>query len=140
MKMTARHQRGNTLIELLVSLFVLVTASSGLLLMYLSGNLLSEQARQERIAYEDLRDMMERIQATAFTAIAGNFPAGVANGGGGNPTPYARIVGTYVLPNETITVTYPAIAADRREILVTVTWTQRTRARAASLLTVRTNM
>ncbi len=132
-------RRGSTLIELLAALFVFVTASSGLLLAYLSGNLLSEQARQERIAYEDLRDMMERVQATAFTALPAIFPAGTANGGGGAPTPYERIVGTYMLPNETITVTHPNATADRREVVVAVTWTHKGRNRTASISTIRTS-
>ncbi len=133
------HDRiGSTFVELLVALFVLVTASSGLLGAYLSGHLLNEQARQERMAYEDMRDMMERIQATGFAALAATFPTGTANGGGA-PTPYELIVGVYTLPNEQITVTYPVVAADRREILVTLTWTQRTRARTASVSTVRTS-
>ena len=134
-----RRKRGSTFVELLSALFVFVTAGSGLLMAYLSSHLLSEQARQERIAYEDLRDMMERIQSTAFTALAATFPAGTANGGGGTPTPYERIVGTYTLPAQQIVVTYPSATADRRDVLVTLTWTHKQRPRTASILTVRTS-
>jgi hypothetical protein len=136
---TTSKQTGATFIELLLALFVLVASSSGLLGAYLSGHLLSEQARQERVAFEDLRDIMERIQSNPFATLAVEFPDGVTNGGAGDPNPYEEIAGDYTLPDQQITVTYPVVTADRMEILVTLTWTHRTRARTASVSTVRTS-
>lgn len=137
-----RRRNGFTFVELLLVIFVLVAAAAGIVGSYLSSHYLSQYGRETMIANDDLRDMMERINATPFSALQTNFPSGTVNGPGGNP--YERIVdsvvnGVFPLPGEQITVTYPSQSATRLEVLVTVTWTHRGGQRTASIVGLRTN-
>ena len=129
-------RRGVTLIEILTALFVIVMAGSGILGAMLSSQQLSEHAGHTMKAVSDGDDLMERIRATSFETLQATFPAGLADGGG--VTDYAALVGGYTLPGEQIVVTYPSQTASRIEILVTVNWTERGRARSTVLSTVRT--
>lgn len=136
-----RGRRGGfTFIELMLVIFVLAAAGTGILGSFLSTHLLTQHGRDTMVAVEDLKDMMERIHATPFTDLLTDFPAGDADGPAGNA--YTAIVGNngYTLPGQQITVTYPAQTATRREILVTLNWTSRGRARSAALSTVRTSI
>ena len=128
---------GMFLVELLVAIFVLVAAGSGILGCYLSTNYLSEEAAQTLKASEDLKDLMERIQATPFNTVLTLFPDGIADGGG--VSNYQTIVGNYSLPSEQITVTYPTQEKDRLEVLVSVAWTQRGRQRSLASSTLKTS-
>jgi prepilin-type N-terminal cleavage/methylation domain-containing protein len=125
-------QRGFTFIELLLVIFVLAAAGTGILGSFLSTHLLTQYGRDMMVAMEDLKDMMEHIHATPFTDLLTDFPAGDADGPAGNG---------YTLPDQQITVTYPdPQTVSRREILVTLSWTSRGRARSAALSTVRTSI
>ena len=134
------HQGGFTFVELLLVVFVLVAAGTGIFGSFLSTHLLTQYARDTMIAMDDLRDMMERIHATPFASLPTDFPAGDADGPAGNPYPAIVGNGTYVLSSEQITVTYPSQTASRREILVTVNWQSHGRQRAAALSTIRTSI
>lgn len=127
---------GFTFVELLLVIFVLITAGAGIIGSYFSTHYLSHYAKEVLMATDDLRDMMERINAAPFNALAASFPAGVANGTGNS---YPAIVGGYLLPGESITVTYPSVTATKREIIVTVSWTSRGAARTSSLTGLRTS-
>ena len=129
------HRAGLSFIEIILGLFLFVLTSSGILSAYLSCHQLSEHSTSTMQAVSDLDDMMERIQATPFNTLQASFPAGVANGVGNS---YADIVGGYTLAGEQIVVTYPSQTSVRLELLVTVNWTHRGRARTAQLSTVRT--
>ena len=131
-----RSARGMTLVEILVALLILVIASGGIVGTYLSSNQMLEYSLHTMKAVDDLEDMVERIRSTPFNLVAARFPGGAANGGG--VTDYAGLVGGYALDNEQITVTYPSVQPGRMEILVTVAWTSRQRARTARLSTIRT--
>ena len=131
-----RTSRGFTFVELLLVIFVLITASAGIIGSYFSTHYLSHYAKETMMATDDLRDMMERIDATAFSALSVNFPSGTANG---PLNSYPGIVGGYLLPGESITVTYPSVTATRREVLVAVTWTSRGSQRTASLAGLKTS-
>ncbi len=131
-----RMTAGFTFVELLLVIFVLITASAGIIGSYFSTHFLSHYAKETMMATDDLRDMMERIYATPFSALNANFPAGTANGPANS---YSGIVGGYLLSGESITVTYPSVSATRRELLVAVTWTSRGSQRVASLSGVRTS-
>ena len=129
------HHAGLSFIEIVLALFLFVLTGSGILSSYLSCHHLSEHATNTMRAVSDLDDMMERIRATPFNTLQTNFPSGVANGLGNS---YVGIVGGYTLDGEQIVVTYPSQTLVRLEILVTVNWTQRGRARTTQLSTVRT--
>ena len=134
-----RSAGGFTFVELLLVIFVLITAGAGLIGSYFSTHYLSHYAKEVMMATDDLRDMMERINATPFNALAVNFPDGVANGTG-NSYPGIVGVGAYLLPSESITVTYPPpVSATKREVLVTVTWKSRGASRWSSLAGLRTS-
>ncbi len=126
-----------TLVELLLAAAIFLLTAGGILLGFLASGWLSDSARQQMVASEDTKEMMERIQATPFNNLAANFPNNTVNGPGGNP--YSTIVGGYTLPGQSITVTYPNPAADPREIIVTVNWTDHSRARTLATTNMRTS-
>ncbi len=128
-------EHGATFIELLIAIVIFIVAGLGIAGAYLSAQQLSDDAQSTMLAMDDLRDIVERIHATPFSTIPTNFPANVADGGAGQP--YATIVGGYTLPSERILVQYPTQSADRLELVVTLSWSQRNRARAISLSTMR---
>lgn len=136
LRVLRRPAGGFTFVELLLVVFVLITAGAGLVGSYFSTLYLSHYAKEVMMATDDLRDMMERINATPFSALAANFPSGVANGTGNS---YPGIVGAYALQNESITVTYPAVSGTKREVLVTVTWTSRGATRSSAIAGLRTS-
>ena len=131
------RRRGLTFVELLLVLFIFVVVGAGVVGSYLSIHVLSQHARETMVAMEDLKDMMERMNSTSFTSQLTNFPSGVANGPVTNI--YATIVGGYTLPNQSVTVTYPAQSATRLEILVALSWSSSGRARTVALSTVKTS-
>ena len=132
-----RGRGGVPFVEVLLGTFVAVAAGTGILGSYLSCQSLTEHARQTMIAMNDLKAIMERMQATPFTNLQVQFPATVPNGPAANL--YTNIVGGYVLQNETVTATYPSIGTGRLEVLLTLTWNQNGRARTATLTTIRTD-
>ena len=132
-----RNEIGVTLVELLLAISVLVIAGVGLLGAYHSALHLTETAQQATVAVNDLKDIMERIKTTPFTQLQASFPSGAANGPGGAQA-YTNVVGGYTLPNEQITVTHsPNTAADPRELIVRLTWTNRGRTYQRSVSTIR---
>ena len=134
-----RETGGMTLVELLLGIGVLVLSGVWLLGAYQSSLHLTETAQQTKVALNDLRDMMERIKTTPFTRLDDDFPNGAPDGMvGAGPNRYAAVVGGYSLPDERITVTHtPDPAADPRELVVQLTWTNRGRAYQRSVATVR---
>ena len=135
--MRQQRERGFTIIELIIALFVFVVAGGGIAGANLYCHRLSEDVTNAMRAVDDLDDMMEHVQATPFSSLQVLFPGGVVNGGGGNA--YAAVVGGYTLDGEQIIVTYPSQTAGRLEMLVTVNWLQRGRSRSARTATIRTN-
>jgi hypothetical protein len=91
------------------------------------------------VALNDLRDVMERIKTTPFTSLQQDFPNGAPNGVlGGGAERYGVVIGSYTLPEERITVTHhPSAAADPREMIVRITWTNRGRTYERTLSTMR---
>ena len=137
-----RWSKGFTFLELLLVAFVLLIAASGIIGSYVWTHFLSQRARETMMANDDLRDMMEHIHATAFTALPTLFPSGQANANGYQTIVSGQTGGVpnpFILPGETMTVTYPSQTATRREVLVTVTWSSRGGQRSASLAGLRTN-
>ncbi|OGX38921.1 MAG: hypothetical protein A3C53_02310 [Omnitrophica WOR_2 bacterium RIFCSPHIGHO2_02_FULL_68_15] len=124
-----RDGTGFTLVEVLFALIIVVVSGVWLMVAYQSALHLTEVSQQTNAALSDIRDMMERIKTTPFTALDASFPTGAVNGVvGAGPDLYTGIVGGYALTGEQVTVTHsPSAAADPRELIVQVQWTNRGR-------------
>ena len=134
--MRARRTDGMTLVEMLIAISAVVLGAVWLLGAYHSSMQLTRVSQDGSMAVNDLRDMMERIKTTPFAQLDDVFPDGVANGAGG--APYSNMIGGYTLQNEQITVTHsPNIAANPRELIVRLTWTNQGRQYQRQLSTVR---
>ncbi len=137
-RMIFRNSRGVLLAEILLAISAILVAGVWLLGAYGSAIGLSNAAQQSNIAMNDLKDMMEQIKSTSFNQLTTNFPDGVVNGG--NPDKYSAVVGGYGLTNEQITVTHrPNTAADPKELVVQITWTDGGRQYTKTLTTYRTS-
>jgi type II secretory pathway pseudopilin PulG len=133
-----KGQAGVTLVELLLAIVVVTISGIGLMGAYQWSLHLAEVAQQANMATNDLRDMMERIKTTAFTQLNTNFPNGTVNGPAVNL--YTAVVGGFTLSTEQITVTHsPNTAADPRELIVLLTWTNRGRQYQRQLSTMRSS-
>lgn len=126
---------GVTFVEILLALVLFVVCSIGIIGAHLAMSSLADFSTQNMRATSDILAIVEHIQATPFASITANFPAGITNGGAANP--YGALVGGYTLADERITVTYPAQAANRLEMLITLNWTHKSRARSAVISTIR---
>ena len=119
----AGHRKGMSLIDLLISIFILALTSAAFLGILLSSINFIDSAKEQTIAVYDLRDMMESIRSTRttpFSTMLTYYPNGIQDGPAIKR--YTTIVGNYTLRSEHITVTYPNIAAEPLEVKVTVTW------------------
>ena len=137
-----RNGTGFTLVEVLFAIIVVVVSGVWLMAAYQSALHLTEVSQQTNLALSDVRVMMERIKTTPFTALNARFPNGAVNGVvGGGPDLYTGIVGGYALGNtEQITVTHsPNTAADPRELIVQVQWTNRGRTYQRRATTMRSS-
>ena len=133
-----RFLRGSLLVELLIGFGAMVIAAVWLLTAYHSSLQLTEVAQQAAVALDDLKDMMEKIKSTPFAQLATDFPNGTANGG--VPDKYGTVVGGYSLQTEQVTVTHqPNAAADPRELVVQVTWTNGGRTHQRRVSTMRSS-
>ena len=135
-----RHRtKGMMLIELLIAISAVVLGAVWLLGAYHSSIYLTRVSQDGSIAINDLRDMMERIRTTPFAQLDDLFPDGAVNGKvGAGPETYAGFIGGFTLQNEQITVTHsPNTAADPREMIVRLTWTNQGRQYQRRLSTVR---
>ncbi len=132
-------RRALTLVELLLALLVLTVAGVGILGAYQHALHLTEVSEQSGLALNDLKDMMEKIKSTPFTQLTAVFPDGAVNGiVGGGPDQYSAIVGGYSLVQEEITISHePSPAADPREFIVEIAWTNRGRTYYRQLATMR---
>ncbi len=129
--------RGMTLVEVLVATLILALAVGGLVQGLIAIMETIDLARDQSQATTDLRSMLERIRATPFDFLTTQFPDSIVNGPVSSP--YTGIVGTYMLRQENITVTYANATTDPLEINVALAWQdKRSRPRAASMATFRT--
>ena len=130
---------GFVLLELLFTIMIIVIAAIWLFAAYHSALHLAQIAQQTSLAYDDLKDMMERIKATPFTQLTANFPDGAVNGVvGGGPDRYGAVVGSYGLSSEQIVVRHqPSTTADPKELIVQISWTNQGRTYQKSVSTLR---
>jgi len=112
-----------TLVEVLIAILIFVIAAGALISSISATARLISEARDQTIASNDLRSMMEKIRSTAFDTITTRFPNTVVNGPGG--TTYQNYVGSYALSNENITVSYTNVNSDPLEIKVVANWRDR---------------
>lgn len=116
-------QRGFTLIEVVVSTFILTVGILALLGTFLSGLALVESSRGTSTAAADARavfEEMRRLSGNSLTQVTGR-----------NWTVWSTQAGLSGLPNESVAVTYRNPAADPLEATVTVSWQDRGRNRSA---------
>ncbi len=106
-----KSNKGFTLIEVMVTACITVTAVAALLMVYVSVLNLIFQAKEIAIAANDMKAVLEKIKSTAFADIAkpGNFPDNAAIS--------STVVGGFQLTNEQIIVALKR--ADGTEIDVT---------------------
>ncbi|MDD4879671.1 MAG: prepilin-type N-terminal cleavage/methylation domain-containing protein [Candidatus Omnitrophica bacterium] len=128
--------KGMTLIEIMVATFVF-TVALGALLGAITGTLsIIETAREQTTAVFDLRNMMERIKATAFSNTVSFFPNNVTDG---PVNSYPAMLGGYTLSNEHITISYTNVNSNPLEITAALTWRDRyNRLHTASMSTFKT--
>lgn len=127
---------GLTLAETLVATAIAAFAIAGLLQAFLTNIYLSDLAKGNTVAIDDLKDMMEKIQSAAFNDMLIDFPNGTINGPAANRY-NTTVIGNYTLRNESITVTYVNPAADPLEIIINVTWTDSRGASHSNYLTTK---
>jgi prepilin-type N-terminal cleavage/methylation domain-containing protein len=118
--MSARGNKGMTLIEILIAALVFTLAFGALLSSLTATVQLIDLAKARSIAVSDLRDMMEKIRATPFADMLSLFPDSLVDGPAYNS--YQSIVGGYDLNSEQITVTYADAGSDPLEIRVDLSW------------------
>lgn len=111
---------GMTLVEVIVALAIGVIATIAILQGYLGNVFMTEIAKGNTVATDDLIDMLERIKCTPFNELTAKFPNGTVNGPVANP--YQNITGNYSLKGEQVVVTYANLTSDPLEIMVSVNW------------------
>ncbi len=135
-----RSSSGLVLLELFFAIGVIIVAALWLLTAYHASLHLTEIAHQESLAFDDLKDIMEQIKATPFNQLTTSFPNGVVNGVVGGVDKYGALIGGYGLANEQITVLHqPNTAADPRELVVQLSWTNQGRTYQKSVSTIRSS-
>jgi len=139
MKRTGRGKknRGMSLMEVLVTTLIIVTAAVMILQAYLTAAYLFELSKGKTAALNDLKNVAEAIRATPYSNMLNDFPDNTQDGPAGNL--YSDIVGGYTLNSEHIVVNYTDSTADPLEILITVNWTDmRSRQVSNSISTMKT--
>jgi hypothetical protein len=112
--------RGLTLVEILIAMFVFTLALAALLSSIVAVLYLIDLSKDFTVAYSDIRNMMEDIRTTPFANMLSLFPDGLVDGPVSNR--YSDLVGGYLLGNEHITVTYADVTSDPLEVKVILTW------------------
>ena len=121
--MRINNAKGMLLMEILIASLIFTIALAGLVQAFFAMIYLIDISKDQTVAMDDLRDMMEKIRLTPFVSTVTAFPHGVADGPIANP--YANIVGGYTLNNETITVTYANVTTNLLQLMTTISWQDR---------------
>ncbi len=118
-------KNGFTLLELLLSCFILVLASVSILLMFITSIFLLEDSRHATVALNDAQTVLEEIRRVANASLSNVVSTDWQD--------WAEGKGLNTLNEENIQVTYANPSSDPLEINVTVNWKEKTRARALKL-------
>ena len=115
LKGNAKARRGFTIIELMISLFVVTLVLGG----YIGANIMaqrnSEEMHERTLAIQDANRAIEQMRNVSR---AGTFPDNVVTAYPNNSTP----TGFTSLPQENITITYASTTANPLDITITVAW------------------
>jgi type II secretory pathway pseudopilin PulG len=118
MRLFNKKDKGFSLIELVVGVFILIVIILVLWEIYSTSVNYIIMAKELRIASDDLQDVMERIQSVNFSGITTSFPDGATVG--------QDMVGGFDLDNESIVVRYPqGTGVDPLQIEVEIDWTDK---------------
>jgi type II secretory pathway pseudopilin PulG len=120
-----KSKAGITLVETLLAITIMVFATVAIMQFYLSSLVLSEINKEGTVAMAHLTNMMEAIKCTPFSNMLTDFANGVSDGTTNNN--YATLVGSYILKDEHIVVSYVNPSIDPLEIMVSVSWQDRSR-------------
>lgn len=131
LKKATPRQKGFTLIEVMIALFVLTVAIG----TFIGTNMLiqrnAEMGFERSIAIQDANRVLERMRNISRT---GTFPSNVVGAFPNN----TAVPGFTNLTSEQVTVTYASTTVDPLDVTVTVTWLSQTQ--RASVLSLRTVM
>ena len=117
--------QGLTLVELIVTMFVLSVTLSSVLMFFTNARLAQQYAKDSTVAVSHAEHMMEEMRArtTLANITATNWPS------------WASSQNLNTLPSESMTIAYTNSASDPLEITVSVNWARNARSFAYSLLT-----
>jgi prepilin-type N-terminal cleavage/methylation domain-containing protein len=120
LNMWFKRAKGFTLVELMVTVFILTVGFSALMEGFAALLYLIDTSREETSATADLRNLLERVKGTSFDQTTARFPNGTVDG----PVAarYWTLIGNYTLKNENITVSYTNPATDPLEVRVLLQW------------------
>ncbi|MGB2661922.1 MAG: prepilin-type N-terminal cleavage/methylation domain-containing protein [Candidatus Omnitrophota bacterium] len=111
-------RRGFTIIELMITSAVLFVAVMGIWGAFFTSLNQIVLAREESIATDDMKDVMEKMRSTPFSYLTTVFPDGQAID--------ADLIGGYSLDSEVIRINYPqGTGVEPMEIEVEVTWVRK---------------
>ncbi len=124
-----RNEKGFTLVELMITAFVVVTIIVGFLGSATALQAANQAAFERSIALQDANQVIELLRNTAAT---GTFPGNVTAAYPNNST----VSGFTSLTNESVRVTYTSATANPLDVTVTVSYSENgTRNMSTSLRT-----
>ncbi|MGD2279200.1 MAG: hypothetical protein PVH45_03775 [Candidatus Omnitrophota bacterium] len=123
--------KGLTIVELMIVSLIMVGMLVGIWGVMINSLNYIGLAREESVATDDLKDVMEKMKCVIFSDLFDVFPD--------NQSVDPDLIGGFLLNDENIVVTYPqGTNADPLEIEVEVTWTRKTGGtRSLSMQTIR---
>jgi len=120
-----RNKRGVTLVELMVTVFILSIGIVGSLLYFTTALQSAEIARDITTATTHAEFVMEEMQTLPTLSDITNT----------DWTSWSSTNGLNTLPSEVVTVSYTDDTSDPLEILTTVSWTKRSGTKTVTLTT-----
>ena len=123
--------KGLTIVELMIVSLIMVGMLVGIWGVMINSLSYIGLAREESVATDDLKDVMEKMRCVVFSDLFDVFPDGQSID--------EDLIGGFLLNDEDIVVTYPqGVDADPLEVKVEVTWTRKTGGtRSLSMKTIR---